>query len=184
MSSYLLAVIELGLPMVVLSWLAYSWLYRNGHLDINLNLKQAERDLKQSHKAAKKIKVGGARQNQELKENFWLGKWMWFGGGFYGLTALWTLIAVEIQDTIRFIGNLPTFIAEFNGGIIQLITMFLLNQLANIVYALTWFFYWGGGFKPWWIICAYLGYLLGGRLAQAYDSKQVLGNWLSRIRGA
>ena len=94
------ALLKLGLPMVLMSWWVYSWLYRTGRLDPQGSRKEHENQLKLMRKQQKKERAAGRKAKLDGKQNtdpedFWLQKWMWFGGGFYGMAALWTLLVVE-----------------------------------------------------------------------------------------
>lgn len=170
MPELLEASLKLGLPMVILSWFLFSKLYRDGRLEIAASRKEAEAELKAQRKAAKKATNSTSAKNDALYD-----KWMWLGGGFYGLAGLWTLFIVEVNDLLRFIGGLPEFIDTFNGGFFELFMMFLMNQFSNLIAAFAWFTYWSdGGFMAWWFLVAYVGYLAGMELAKRKDAMQFL----------
>lgn len=197
MNDYLEAAIKLGLPMVFMSWWVYSWLYRRGHVDKKANRKQTEvelKALKQARKSAKKASKASASSSDAHDsvadetdsslddDNIWLNKWMWLGGGFYGLAALWTLIVVEVQEFIQFLGAIPEFITRFLNGPVDVLVAVLLNQIGNLVAAFTWVTYWRGGFSLVWFFAAYFGYLAGIQLAKRVDAKSALLRRINSFR--
>lgn len=93
--------------------------------------------------------------------------WMKFGGGFYGLTALWTFFALEIADFIRLIFDWSAIAALFRSDIVSLVVDFFINQFTNIITSFVWFTYWGEDSSI--LLCfiiAYGAYLLGMQLAR------------------
>lgn len=97
-------------------------------------------------------------------------KWMKFGGGFYGVVALWTYVVIELQEIYQ-------FLMAFTGlsGIADLLSLdlligFLINSIVNFVLAITWFAYWPEVLNSerilLWLIVAYGGYLGGLQLAR------------------
>jgi len=178
--------------MAVLSWLMFTWLHGQGKLDIAAdrktiasNLKEMKKSQKSERKARtaerKKIKRGARIKNKfanlmqmnnsdqndpNENANFIFNRWMWFGSGFYGLAALWTLVVIEILDVLRFIFAFPGFDVIFANGIIGAIVDFLLNQLSNFISAFLWFGYWGDGSVLVWVLVAYAGYFIGTEFAK------------------
>ncbi|MCH7816618.1 MAG: hypothetical protein IIC60_08630, partial [Proteobacteria bacterium] len=73
------ALIKLGLPMVALSWFIFSWLYGSGEIDRDADRKAISARLKKMKKSFNKDAIE--------KPHFIFGKWMKFGGGFYGLAG-------------------------------------------------------------------------------------------------
>lgn len=155
------AVFKLGLPILVLSWLLFSWLYRKGKLEIKAGRKETAENLKEMKKKSKAKGQGG--------QNYIYDKWMWFGSGFYGLAALWTFLVTELVDITNFILNFPGFATFFAKGVLYTLTTVLLNQLGNILSAFLWFNYWSDDSPITWFIVAYLSYLGGIELAKRYN---------------
>jgi hypothetical protein len=155
------AAFKLGLPVLVLSWLLFSWLYREGKLE-----KKADR--KETAGALKEIKVESKAKDQG-GQNYLFDKWMWFGSGFYGVAALWTFMVIELLDFVKFIFNFPGFASLFADGVVNLFVTVLLNQLGNIISAFIWFNYWSDGSPITWFLIAYLSYLAGIELAKRYN---------------
>jgi hypothetical protein len=91
---------------------------------------------------------------------------MKFGGGFYGLAALYTFVIVEIADISAFLMNFPGLNVLLADGIIALLVNALINQIMNFVTAITWFIYWGDGSRVLEnMALAYAGYYAGMQLA-------------------
>lgn len=157
------AAFKLGLPILALSWLLFSWLYRKGKLEIKAGRKETAENLKEMKKNSKGKGQGG--------QNYLYDKWMWFGSGFYGLAALWTFVVIEIADFAKFIFNFPGFASLFADGFFTVLVTILLNQIGNIISAFIWFNYWPDGSPVTWFIIAYLSYLAGIELAKRYNIK-------------
>lgn len=156
----LLTLIGLGIPMVALTWYMFDRLYRAGELERT----QTGKELEQSLKDLKaKNKVAETRSTHFLHT-----RWMRFGGGFYGLTALWTFAVIEALDFAGFIWNFPGFAVLFEDGIFSFLVDVFTNQITNFVSAMVWFTYWGGDGRSIVItfFLAYGAYLVGLRLAR------------------
>lgn len=186
------ACIKLGIPMAVLSWLMFTWLHSEGKLDIAADRKTIASNLKEMKKSRKSDRKARTEERKKKKRgtgikhrianlfqfnsldqsstnenaHFLFNRWMWFGSGFYGLAALWTLVIVEMLDVLRFIFAFPGFDVIFANGIIGAIVDFLLNQLSNFISAFLWFGYWGNGSVLTWILVAYAGYFIGTEIAK------------------
>ena len=53
------AITKLGIPMVILSWIIFTWLYGGGDLDRNAGRKSIEAQVKKIKKSFEKKKHGG-----------------------------------------------------------------------------------------------------------------------------
>ena len=159
----LTAAFKLGLPVLVLSWLLFSWLYREGKLEIHADRKKTAENVKKMKKTSKQKGNGG--------QNYLYDKWMWFGSGFYGLAALWTFIVIELADMANFVFNFPGLDSLLAKGVVNALVTILLNQLENILNAFIWFNYWSDGWPLTWFLIAYLSYLGGIELAKRYNIK-------------
>ena len=167
------AFFKLGLPILLAAWLMFSYMYRVGTVDAEATKKETEQRLKTLRKERK-------NSPDNHQENFFFNRWMKFGGGFYGLAALWTLIIVEIIDVTTFLFELPSFFNQFEGGVIDLLVLFFINQINNLVTAVTWFIYWPNGVNMWWALVAYVSYLAGIECAKRYDLASMLNANLRR----
>jgi len=153
------AVIKLGIPMVVLSWMIFTWLYGGGDIDRKANRKSVSAQVKAMKKSFKKKKDGGAA-------NYMVEKWMWFGSGFYGLAGLWTFAVIEAIDILRLVFNPSTIFDAFDNGLISAVVDLVVNQFSNLVSAFVWFGYWGDDGVILWLLVAYAGYWVGVELAR------------------
>lgn len=107
-----------------------------------------------------------------------LEKWFSFGGGFYGLVALYTWLVIEWDDAWGFLTDLPGIVFSFDiGSLISLVISFFIESLMNFIVAITWPVYWiGEASNPWvWIAVAYGGYWLGIKAAQQVTGKRWMG---------
>lgn len=157
--TFLEATIKLGIPMVVLSWIIFTWLYGGGDIDRKANRKSINAQVKTMKKSFKKKKHGGT-------SNYMVEKWMWFGSGFYGLAGLWTFAVIEIADVVRVILNPTTIPDSLDDGLISAVVELVVNQFSNIVTAFVWFGYWADDGVPIWLLVAYAGYWIGVELAR------------------
>jgi hypothetical protein len=186
------ASLKLGLPIAIISWYLFSKLHEQGRIDISADRKSIEAELKQMKKAHKSDKstqatkdkaakmplldklrntyfthiVNASEKRTENTTNYFFDRWMWFGSGFYGLTALWTLVVVEVLDIVNFVISFPGMSKLFADGVVSLVIDLILNQIANLISAFIWFTYWGNGSVVTWVLTAYLGYLAGMKVAQ------------------
>lgn len=147
--------IGLGMPVAALSWVIFYRLYGTGVLDRAANDKEIEQSLKDWKK-------------EEGPSGFLQSRWMKFGGGFYGVAALWTFFCVEVSDLFGFVTDFPGLDALFAGGIVSFAVDVLINQLSNMLNALIWFTWWGG--RDSMVVAAFLvaygGYFVGSNLAR------------------
>lgn len=157
--TFLEASLKLGIPMVILSWTIFAWLYGGGDLDRKAGRKSVDAQVKKMKKSFKKRKDGGA-------SNYMVEKWMWFGSGFYGLAGLWTFAVIEIIDIFRVIFNPSSIIEAFDEGILSAVINLAVNQLSNLIAAFVWFGYWADDGILVWLLVAYAGYWIGVELAR------------------
>ncbi len=170
---FIVATIQLGIPMVGLSWLIFFWLYRDGKLDRQADRKDIAANIKQMKTSFDK--------KERKKKNYVYDKWMWFGSGFYGLAALWTFIIVEISQFFSFIFDFPGFQFLFGNGLISFLVEFALGQLGNIINAFVWFTYWSEDSSILVnFVVAYLGYWCGVELAKR-SMEVPVGHWLKDL---
>jgi hypothetical protein len=97
------------------------------------------------------------------------GKWLAFGGGFYGVVGLLTYGVVELGELRDFFlgfESLGALIAQF--GFDMLVGIFV-NAAKNFVIAIAWPVYWLSDIRSnhvWiWFVVAYAAYWAGARLA-------------------
>jgi hypothetical protein len=158
-----------GIPILIITYLLVSRAIVSNRLDDFSDTKSfnlAMKNMSKQYKADKK------NNDVSSKNNKVLNKWLYFGGGFYGLMALITYFYIEIGEIFDFIGklfqlNLSQLLSQVS---INLLVDMLINAIRNLVDAFVWFNYWDGkivmknGF--YWLIAAYVGYLLGAQIAK------------------
>ncbi len=164
---YIEAALKLGLPVMIMSWWVHSWLIRNDLLEREFSDKETDEAVKNIRKS---------KQNLNIESNdYWTNKWLRFGGGFYGLTALWTFIVIELQGLLWVVTNFSAVVDLFSDGIVKAFVNFLVNQAMSIAHAFSWVVNWGGsGFSLIWFFAAYIGFYLGMKAAKQEDIKIVL----------
>ena len=136
MLDLLSAIFHLGLPVALITYFVFRRLYLRGDLDHNHNYNAIKASLKE-------IKQQRRDKNEKGHyEDYLHNKWMQFGGGFYGVAAVWTFIEIEIEDTYHFVVDFPGLDVLLENGVIGLIIGFFVNQITNFIQALVWFAYW------------------------------------------
>ena len=152
------ALFVVGLPLFLLSLGMVWWALHKGTIEGN-NVKDLQKDIdalpKRQKDKEKKEKLNPVHE-----------KWMSFGGGFYGLVALYTWLIIEWGEVKDLIGGLGDLIFRLDLGV--LITFFI-ESLMNFITAIAWPWYWLRSIDsdPWvWIIVAYGGYWAGIQVAQ------------------
>ena len=154
------AILEIGLPVAVLSWLLFYRLYSRGELARDADRKAIGASLKSIRKAQKETKAPS--------DSLLHAKWMKFGGGFYGVAAAWTLIYIEASGVVGVIAHPSTVPDMFRDGIGGFIAQQINGQVNTFVDAVTWFNWWPGrGHNPIvWLGVAYVAYIAGLELAR------------------
>jgi hypothetical protein len=164
LSELLHAVLELGLPVAALSWLLFYRVYSRGELARDADSKSIQASLKAIRKVEK--------ESKENSDSVLHGKWMKFGGGFYGVAAVWTLIYIEASGVIGVVLH-PSVVPEmFHKGIVHLITQQITSQITTLIDAAIWFTWWPDkGHGPvMWFAVAYVAYIAGLNLA-SYETR-------------
>jgi hypothetical protein len=156
------ATIKLGLPVFVISWFALRRRYKKGDIAPGADRQTVKSNLKDFRKEWRKNK----KSEYHLLEN----KWMRFGGGFYGITALITLLVIELEEVVSFFANISTMGEMFSDGLIGFLVGIFMSQLENFISALVWFGYWADGDRSIliWIGVPYASYLLAINRAAKY----------------
>ncbi len=154
------AILELGLPVAVLSWLLFYRLYSRGDLARDADHKAIDASLKTMRKTEK--------ESAQTSDSVLHTKWMKFGGGFYGAAAAWTLIYMEASGIIGAILHPSVVKQMFQNGLVSLITQQITGQITNLVDAAIWFTWWPDkGHGPIiWLAVAYVAYIAGLNLAR------------------
>lgn len=164
----LITITLLALPVGLLTWLLFGRLYAAGRLERGL-------DRKATRQALKRIR----KETRKDKSDFLNTRWMKFGGGFYGLVALWTFVCIEATELASFVAGFESFAKLFENGVLSFVIGVLANQLVNFITALLWFGWWpsadGGGTAILAFVAAYAGYLGGLQLARRGVTLRTIG---------
>jgi hypothetical protein len=146
----------LGIPVFLVTWYLLRRLYRTGLLEQGVDYETL------------KSKLKGMKKDKNDSGDILHRNWMKFGGGFYGVTAVATLILIEIADLFHFIVDFPGFAELFQHGIVSLIVDLIINQIQNFITAILWFAHWGEGGQGMvlWALMAYFAYWCGLRAAE------------------
>jgi hypothetical protein len=108
-------------------------------------------------------------KNERRKMDPALGKWFSFGGGFYGLVALYTWLQIEWEDVANFLQGLGGVLFDMDpGAVFGLVIELFVESIMNFVTAIGWPAYWLAESRSAWIMlfAAYAGYWLGIKAAQ------------------
>ncbi len=179
MRNLLHAIFELGLPVAALSWLLFYRLYSRGELARDADRKAIRAGLKQIRQESKTSKAPADSILQK--------KWMRFGGGFYGVAALWTLIVIEVGGALSAIAH-PSSIGDmFRGGLIDFVVNWVVNQFSTFLQALLWFNWWAvrGSSQGACFVVALIGYTAGLELARyehAIGNRLAGWDWRAQLR--
>ncbi len=160
------AMIMAGIPIAIISfaliYLAIQRSYISAEEDFN--------SLKKKKKQAKKDK-------EDFKINPVHQKWLYFGGGYYGLMAFTTYIHVEVLEIIDFFSAYTTFSHFVDQITFAAFIGLIVDSFLNLIPAFTWFLYWPKVIamdQGWyWLLMSYLGYQLGNYVAKWYANKNL-----------
>lgn len=164
--AFIEAALKLGIPMVVLSWIIFAWLYGGGGLAREADRKTINASIKKMRKSFKKTSGRGGA-------DYLASKWFWFGGGFYGLAGLWTFAVIEAGEIVGLIMNPSVVANSLDDGLLAAAIDLLVNQITNLLTALLWFGYWADEGVLVWLLVAYAGYWIGVELARRGEEPQI-----------
>ncbi len=160
-SSLFNAIVVGGLPLFVLSFALVSWALHTRRLSGG-----TVKALQESMKA-----LGTAQKDKKQRQKIdpVMDKWLRFGGGFYGLVALYTWILIELGDVANFLSGLwDVLISLKPGAIIGLLLELFIESIMNFVAAIAWPAYWLAESRhPFLLlVAAYVGYWFGIKAAR------------------
>lgn len=96
--------------------------------------------------------------------------WVEYGGGFYGLIAVLTLLWVEGKEVLDFLADHSSLSQLFQADIVGRVINLMIDAIMNAVMAFAWPAYWLAEIHSrhvWvWFLAAWLGYLAGKQLAE------------------
>lgn len=166
------AVLTAGIPLFLLAFVLVCWaLHRQWLVGDNVG------DIQGSIEA-----LGKTQKDKKLRKTMdpALGKWFRFGGGFYGLVALYTWLLIETEDIANFVVELGSVIFDFEpGAIFGLVIALAIESIVNFFMAIAWPAHWLGESRNAWVLfpVAYAGYWLGINSAQIAWKR----GWVQRV---
>jgi len=147
------------LPVAVISFGLVFLAIKRGYIDSE----ESVDSLSKKRKQAKKDKV-------EFKVNPIHNKWLYFGGGYYGLMAFSTFIHVEFLEVYNFFANYTSFIDLLEQISIGAVIRLIIDSFTNLIPAFTWFLYWPDIIDMhngwYWLGGSYVGYSAGEIVAR------------------
>ena len=158
------ALLIAGLPLAVLAFLITYVSYRSGDI-------RPEDDRKDNWGLGEDWDDwDGMLDDDRPSNNYIHKKWLSFGGGYYGLVALLTLIYIEGREIFGLYlirEQLPELLAALDrDAAVEIIK----SQVMNMVDAFIWFQYWPNEISMsngWiWLGISYAGYYGGNKLAE------------------
>lgn len=187
------ALVLAGLPLMALSFAMIWWAMSRGRLQ-GKSVGELQRGIKAIGKAREKREektldesidvsgddlwgLGSSKKNKpkdDEKLDPVLDKWFAFGGGFYGLVAVYTWIILAWNDLWEFLGGVFDIIITLDPGqLIALAIDLFMDSLMDFITAIAWPMYWFSvAGNPWlWIGVAYGGYWLGMEAARRVVAK-------------
>jgi hypothetical protein len=158
------ALLIAGLPIAVLAFLMTYLSYRNGDIE-------PEDDQKDEWGlSADWDDIDGMLDDDRPSNNYVHKKWLSFGGGYYGLVALLTLVFIEGRELYNLFlirEQLPELLAAPDRHAVAEI---IESQVMNMVDAFIWFQFWPNEIEMrngWvWLGVSYAGYYSGNRLSK------------------
>ncbi len=171
----LVAVFTAGLPLFLLSFALVSIALHRGWL-VGESVKALQGGIEA---------LGKSQKNKDSRRTFdpAVGQWFKFGGGFYGLVALYTLLLIELKDIASFLSGIGSLLLDFDpGALIGLVINLVIESFMNFVAAITWPVYWlsSSGNPLVLLLFAYAGYWLG--IKAAWHARQQ--GWAIKAAGS
>lgn len=153
------AMIIAGLPIMAISFSLVYWAVKKEYINLEDDITQ----LKSNKKQAKKDDV-------EFKVNPIYKKWLYFGGGYYGLMALIAYIHIEGLEVKTFIESYTSFSNLIDQITVTAVVSLIIDSFLNIIPAFLWFAHWPDVINIqngwYWLLASYIGYRLGEYLAK------------------
>lgn len=159
------AIFIAGLPTSALAFMMVFYAIKRGYIEIDETVKSLKIRKKQAKKEEAEFIVNPVHR-----------KWLYFGGGYYGLMALGTYVHVEILEVIDFFGNYTSFSNLIDQVTFSALIHLIIESFMNIIPAFAWFLYWpelivmhNGWY---WLLTSYFGYQVGGYVARWYSKRK------------
>jgi hypothetical protein len=161
-----------GVPIFLCSYLLFSRAMITGRLSNYSSNKDRDSAIKAMSKSYKEEKKQNSKRRKG--EHRIIDKWLFFGGGFYGLMALVTFVYIEIGQIISFFIKLFSLSwSDFWSRIsIDMLIALFIDAIMNLVDAFVWFAYWNDNINMqngwYWLVATYLGYVAGTKAAMRF----------------
>ncbi len=158
------AIFLAGLPTAVVAFVMVFYAIKRGYIDIDESVESLKKRKKQAKKDDTEFEVNPVHQ-----------KWLYFGGGYYGLMALATYAHVELIEIVDFFGNYTSFSHFIDQLTFNALIHLIVESFMNIIPAFTWFLYWPKIIVMdtgwYWLLASYGGYQTGGSAARWYTNR-------------
>lgn len=168
------ALLIVGLPIGLFTLAMVWWGLHRGQIQNTDGLKELESELNSAAKSSNSKENN--RDQKKTSSDYIHKKWMSFGGGFYGIVALFTWFVIEIKDIAEMVSNLGGLLKFFQNINIGLIVHIFIEGFMNFITAIIWPLYWSKQIatgQTWlWFIAAFVGYSLGLKLAHKVHQSQ------------
>ncbi len=173
-------IFEAGLPVFLLTFVLVYWALRDGRL--------AGKSVKELQAGIGSLSKPSKSQAARTSVDPALERWLRFGGGFYGLIALYTWLLIEWEDVATFIAGLADVLFSFEPArLFSLVLNLFIESIMNFVVAIGWPAYWLSKSREAWLMLgvAYASYWLAIKAAQlawqrgwwGYVSNRILAWW-------
>lgn len=168
------ALVFVGLPIGLFTLAMVWWGLHRGHIQNTDNFKELEREIESMTK-----NIDPEKEKPKLQKNsdFIHKKWTSFGGGFYGIVALFTWLVIEFNEITEMVRNFGGFVKFLQSLNIGLVVNIFIEGLMNFITAIIWPIYWikhTSTNQTWiWFIAAFAGYWMGTKLAHKIHQSQV-----------
>ena len=173
-ASEILNAFTLALPVAAISFAMVWWALHKGLLKEKEKFHALKQEIRAMSKAARNSKKSKKKDRPDMHPV--QRKWLKFGGGFYGIVAMYTYVLVEWQELVSFVSGFGGFGAFIRNLGIDVIIRIFIEGLMNFVTAISWPLYWMGELgsgQIWvWLGVTYAGYWLGMKSAQHLSIRQ------------
>jgi len=165
MMEILRVVFMAALPIGAIAFIMMFYTLKKGYIGLNGNVDDLKKRQKQAEKDKVDFEVGPIHR-----------KWLFFGGGYYGLMALATYAHVEFIEIYEFFRAFSTIAAFIDQVTLGAVIRLVIDSFLNLFPAFTWFLYWpkiivmNNGW--YWLGASYAGYHLGIYLANWFVMRE------------
>ncbi len=170
------ALFTAGLPLFVMAFVLVALAFHRGWL-----AGESVQEIRSSIEALGK-KQKGKKNRRKLDPA--MGRWFQFGGGFYGLVALYTWLLIEWADVADSLSDLGGIFFSFDPGVVfELALALFIESIINFGLAIGWPAYWLAESQGNWLLLlvAYAGYWLGIKAAHIAWRRGWVGDAVGQV---